>query len=110
MGLQHDLLERGARAVLDLRAADRGGDRGRPGQAQVEQIHTKVRERDQTKGLDLDNPMVARCPKCSAQTSGGKFCPECGATLRPRDACGQCGAKMAPAAKFCPECGAKRAG
>ena len=79
-------------------------------QAQVEQIHAKVRERDQTKGLDLDNPMVARCPKCSAQTSGGKFCPECGATLRPRDACGQCGAKMAPAAKFCPECGAKRAG
>ncbi len=27
----------------------------------------------------LDKPMVARCPKCSAQTSGGKFCPECGA-------------------------------
>ena len=78
-------------------------------QAQVEQIHAKVRERDQTKGLDLDNSMVARCPKCSAQTSGGKFCPECGATLRPRDACGQCGAKMAAGAKFCPECGAKRA-
>jgi hypothetical protein len=66
----------------------------------VEQIHAKVRERDQTKGLDLDSPMVARCPKCSAQTSGGKFCPECGATLRPRDACGQCGAKMAAGAKF----------
>src|SRR3954468_9174854 len=78
-------------------------------QAQVEQIHTKVRERDQTGDLDLEGHMVARCPKCSAQTAGGKFCPECGAALRPRDACGQCGAKMAPSAKFCPDCGARRA-
>jgi hypothetical protein len=78
-------------------------------EAQVEQIHTKVRERDQTTGLDLDRQMVARCPKGGAQTAGGKFLPECGASLRPRDECGQCGAKMASAAKVCPECGAKRA-
>ena len=77
-------------------------------QAQVEQIHSKVRERDQTEGLDLDAKMVARCPKCKAQTAGGKFCPECGASLAPRNECADCGAKVPPAAKFCPECGARR--
>jgi hypothetical protein len=78
-------------------------------EAQVEQIRNKVRSMDQTADLDLKTKMVARCPKCKAQTSGGKFCPECGETLAPKDACPQCKAKMAPTAKFCPECGAKRA-
>ncbi len=77
-------------------------------QATVEQIHEKVRQRDQTKELNLDAKMVARCPKCKAKTSGGKFCPECGATLAPKDACGQCGAKMPAGGKFCPECGARQ--
>ena len=71
-------------------------------------IQLKVRGKDQTKELDVDREIVARCPKCKAETAGRKFCPECGASLAPRDACGSCGAKMAPAAKFCPECGAKR--
>jgi hypothetical protein len=77
-------------------------------EAQVEQIREKVRSRDQTKGLDLDGKMVARCPHCRAQTSGGKFCGECGGALAPKNECGQCGAKMSPTAKFCPDCGAKR--
>lgn len=77
-------------------------------QAQVEQIHEKVRTRDQTKDLDLDREMVARCPKCNAQTEGGKFCPECGERLAPKDACAKCGTKMLPKAKFCPECGERR--
>jgi len=76
--------------------------------AQIEQIREKVRSKDQTKDLDLDREMVARCPKCKAETAGGKFCPECGASLAPKDACGGCGVKLAPAAKFCPECGEKR--
>ena len=76
--------------------------------AQIEQINVKVRERDQTKELNLDREMVARCPKCMAQVQGGKFCPDCGEALAPKDACGGCGAKMAPKAKFCPECGEKR--
>jgi membrane protease subunit (stomatin/prohibitin family) len=65
------------------------------GQAQAEQIHQKARERDQTKDLDLDRPMVA-------------LCPECGAPLAPRDECEGCGAKVGGKAKFCPECGQKR--
>ncbi len=77
-------------------------------EAQVEQIREKVRAKDQTKDLDLDREMVARCPKCKAETAGGKFCPECGAGLAPKDACGGCGAKLAVGAKFCPECGQKR--
>jgi hypothetical protein len=77
-------------------------------QAQVEQIHQKVRERDQTQDLDLDQKMVARCPKCQAQTAGGKFCPECGAPLAPKNECAGCGAKLNASAKFCPECGQKR--
>ena len=47
--------------------------------AQVEQIREKVRQKDQTGDLNLDDEMVARCPKCQAETAGGKFCPECGA-------------------------------
>ena len=77
--------------------------------AQLEQIQEKVRAKDQTRDLDLDTQMVARCPKCKAETAGAKFCPECGASLAPKDACADCGAKLAPKAKFCPECGAKRA-
>jgi rRNA maturation endonuclease Nob1 len=76
--------------------------------AQIEQINVKVRERDQTKDLNLDRQMVTRCPKCMAQVQGGKFCPDCGEALAPKDACGGCGAKMLPKAKFCPECGEKR--
>lgn len=77
-------------------------------EAQVEQVREKVRAKDQTRDLDLDTPMVARCPKCQAQTQGGKFCPECGARLAPRDTCDDCGAPLSPQAKFCPQCGAKR--
>lgn len=76
-------------------------------EAQIEQIREKVRSKDQTAELDLDREMVARCPKCQAETAGGKFCPECGASLAPRDQCA-CGAKLQPTAKFCPECGQKR--
>jgi hypothetical protein len=77
-------------------------------EAQVEQIREKVRTIDQTKGLNLEQTRTARCPKCQAETAGGKFCPECGESLAPKDACGGCGAKLAPNAKFCPECGEKR--
>lgn len=77
-------------------------------EAQIEQIREKVRGKDQTKDLDLDAQMVARCPKCKAETQGAKFCPECGAPLAPRDTCRSCGAKMGTGAKFCPECGEKR--
>ena len=77
--------------------------------AQVQQIREQVFAKDQTKELDLERTMVARCPKCKAETAGGKFCPECGASLAPHDACGACGAKLAAGAKFCPECGASRA-
>jgi len=76
--------------------------------AQIEQIREKVRSQDQIKDLNLEREMVARCPKCKAETAGGKFCPECGATLAVKDECGGCGAKLAPKAKFCPECGEKR--
>jgi rRNA maturation endonuclease Nob1 len=74
-------------------------------EAQVEQIREKVRSQDQTRGLNLDRQMVARCPKCKAQTSGGKFCPECGAPLATKSTCGSCGAEVPAKAKFCPECG-----
>jgi membrane protease subunit (stomatin/prohibitin family) len=77
-------------------------------EAQIEQIREKVRAQDQTKDLNLEREMVARCPKCKAETAGGKFCPDCGASLAaPKDQCA-CGAKLAPNAKFCPECGEKR--
>ena len=76
-------------------------------EAQLEQIREKVRQRDQTKGLDLDTAMVARCPKCKAETQGAKFCPECGEKLAAKGTCAGCGAQMGPRTKFCPECGRK---
>ncbi len=76
--------------------------------AQIEQIREKVRLKDQTKDLDLDTEMVARCPKCAAETKGAKFCPECGQALAAKTHCSGCGAKLEAGAKFCPECGAKR--
>ena len=79
--------------------------------AQVDQIRQKVAARDQTQGLDLDRPMVARCPQCKAQVKGGRFCPECGSPLAPApSSCSACGAELAENARFCPECGAKRRG
>jgi hypothetical protein len=78
-------------------------------EAQVEQIREKVRAKDQTQGLDLDRKMVARCPKCKAETKGGKFCPECGAPLAQTAFCTGCGVEMPAKAKFCPGCGAARA-
>lgn len=78
-------------------------------EAQVEQIRQKVRQKDQTKGVDLERRMVARCPQCSAQTKGGKFCPECGAPLSAESRCRACGADMPAKARFCPECGEKSA-
>lgn len=77
-------------------------------EAQVEQIRERSRGRDQTRDLDLDRPAVARCPKCKAETTGGRFCPECGAPLAPQGKCGECGAKLPPKARFCPECGSAR--
>jgi hypothetical protein len=77
-------------------------------EAQVEQIREKVHAKDQTGGLDLDRRMVARCPKCKAETKGGKFCPECGAPLAQTSFCTGCGTEMPAKAKFCPGCGQAR--
>jgi membrane protease subunit (stomatin/prohibitin family) len=77
-------------------------------EAQIEQIREKVRAKDQTAGLDLDRKMVARCPKCKAETKGGKFCPECGAPLAQTSFCTECGAEIPAKAKFCPGCGQAR--
>ncbi len=72
--------------------------------ATVEQINSKVRDIDQTAGLDLGGTAAATCPKCAAKVTG-KFCPECGTTLVAKSACGACGATVDAGVKFCPECG-----
>lgn len=76
-------------------------------QAQVarEQVNTRVREFDQTGGIDVTANTLVRCPSCGAETAGGKFCAECGANLHPKTECPSCHAKLAPNAKFCAECG-----
>jgi membrane protease subunit (stomatin/prohibitin family) len=55
------------------------------------------------------SPMQASmvtCPKCGAQTGGGKFCSNCGQALAPAAAkCSSCGTELSPGAKFCPGCG-----
>jgi hypothetical protein len=73
----------------------------------VEQATEKLRQRDQTEGVNFDATMVVHCPKCGAEAQGGKFCPECGTTLAPKTECSRCGARITSGAKFCPECGQK---
>jgi hypothetical protein len=73
----------------------------------VEQAEAKLRTQDLTEGLNLTSPAAVLCPKCGAESDGGKFCSECGAPMRARDECGRCGTKFKEGTKFCPECGAK---
>ncbi len=72
---------------------------------QLRQVRTKVAGVDFTGDVNVRDRVVARCPKCNAETEGGKFCPECGALLAPVSACSRCGMEAKAGAKFCPECG-----
>lgn len=79
-------------------------------QATAEQIATKTREQDYTKGLDLKQcKQINACPKCGEKNDpGAKFCPACGTALpqMPKASfCAGCGTKLA-GEKFCPQCGA----
>ena len=72
---------------------------------QLRQLREKVQTLDLTQDVNLREKSVARCPKCMAESQGGKFCGECGADLSPVAVCGRCGTEAKAAAKFCPECG-----
>ena len=79
----------------------------RQAQIAVEQAAEKLRQRDQTEGLNFDATVVAHGPACGVEAQGGKFCQACGGSLAPKTECGRCGSKLSPGAKFCPECGQK---
>jgi hypothetical protein len=74
-------------------------------QIAVQQAAEKLRQRDQTEGINFDATTVVNCPTCGVEATGGKFCHACGGSLAPKAECSRCGTKMAPGAKFCPECG-----
>lgn len=76
-------------------------------EAELEQMREKVSKTAYTDDLNVVDRVVAKCPQCGAETSGGKFCGECGAQLTKEKFCSRCGTKMAAGAKFCPECGQK---
>lgn len=67
----------------------------------------KVFKTDYTKDLNVVTEVVAKCPKCGAETKGGKFCPVCGTKLIREYKCLKCGAKLTDEMKFCSECGTK---
>ncbi|TGE06258.1 zinc ribbon domain-containing protein [Hymenobacter fodinae] len=83
-------------------------------QAAREQIHTKTREQDYTKGLDfLNTGGLVQCQNCQAKLAPGqKFCPTCGTPNTAAQAkdkfCGDCGASVKPEQRFCAECGGKQ--
>jgi len=80
-------------------------------EATIEQGVEAIRETEYVSAEDkerLKEAVVAACPKCGAEVSGGKFCPECGAPLKTERFCTECGGKIPATAKFCPECGAKQ--
>jgi uncharacterized OB-fold protein len=83
-------------------------------QAASEQIRTKTREQDYTKGLDfLNTGGLVQCQSCQTKLAPGqKFCPTCGAPSAAAQAkdkfCGDCGAAVKPEQRFCAECGGKQ--
>lgn len=70
-----------------------------------QQISEKLQSQDLTKGMKLDQPASAACPKCGKAPGSGKFCQECGAPLAKTRTCPKCKAEIPVGAKFCPECG-----
>jgi len=76
-------------------------------EATISQMKEKVFKTDYTKDLNVVGKVVAKCPKCGAETKGAKFCPNCGAKLVAEYQCQKCGAKLTDDMKFCPECGRK---
>ena len=77
--------------------------------AETEAAVELAREEGATRGQsqDVKTNYQLICPKCNAQTKGGKFCPECGAQLNINLTCHGCGQVIPPGSKFCPSCGAK---
>jgi hypothetical protein len=74
-------------------------------EAELQQMRDKVKQVDFAKDLNVVDRVVAKCPKCGQETSGGKFCPGCGAPLSADKFCTRCGTKVPGGAKFCPGCG-----
>jgi hypothetical protein len=80
-------------------------------EATIEQGREAIRETEYVSAEDkerLKEAVMAACPKCGAEISGGKFCPECGAPLKTERFCTECGGKIPATARFCPECGAEQ--
>ncbi|WP_139921037.1 zinc ribbon domain-containing protein [Hymenobacter sp. DG01] len=83
-------------------------------QAASEQIRTKTRNQDYTKGLDfLNTGGLVQCQSCQTKLAPGqKFCPTCGTpnvAAQTKDKfCGDCGATVKPEQRFCAECGSKQ--
>lgn len=59
----------------------------------------------QVDGEQFKHTLVAKCPHCGANVTGGKFCPECGKPLAATKFCTNCGKEIPAEVKFCPECG-----
>ena len=77
--------------------------------AQVDQLNTKIQQEDFTQSVNYRDQGTAICPKCGAETGGGKFCASCGAPLAAapettKKFCANCGTEL-KGSKFCPECG-----
>lgn len=78
-----------------------------------QQIHEKIRAKDQVGDVDVTAQMLAACPHCKARLQPGvKFCAECGKPVQPGGAqagkkqfCVGCGGQLAVGAKFCGGCG-----
>ena len=78
-----------------------------------QQMHEKIRAKDQVGDVDVTQQMLAACPHCKARVQPGtKFCAECGKPVQPGGAqagkkqfCVGCGGQLAVGAKFCGACG-----
>jgi predicted amidophosphoribosyltransferase len=75
----------------------------------ADQLSSKMREVDQTGGVDPSAQMLAACPSCHSKLqAGAKFCAGCGKPVAGPAAkafCTGCGSQLPPGGKFCSGCG-----
>ncbi len=74
----------------------------------AQQLEEKMRQVDQTGGVDQAAQMVGACASCHAPlAAGAKFCAGCGKPVAGavKAFCSGCGAQLQPGGKFCSGCG-----
>lgn len=75
-----------------------------------DQVARRAYDEGQRRGEEQDalTPRQLVCPRCRAETHGGRFCPGCGHQLAQQAVCAGCRAPLLDGAAFCSGCGQRQ--